>query len=671
MSITFQFVRFNLVGVISTIAHVSVALAIEALGLAPAILANLFGFFAAFLISYFGHSKFTFHARLEHKTHLPKFLTIALIGLAVSSFITLNAHYRMGYSFVLTMAIVGIVVPIFTFLSLKLWVFATDVDGMEYRSTERSAHRFGMFVQMACLLILSLAVVSNFTNLQANSFWLDELFTAYFADPTVASFSEFLGRVSEDVHPLGYYSVVWLGARTLPLDFDLMSRGVSAVAATILLPLLYVSFPVWVGRTARLLACAMAATSIAYYDFAQEARSYALLWIPITALTWVALQMSRDVVAGAPLNGHKLGVFFMLGVASCVTHYYALPINGAFILVLITLCSSWQNRIRLCLLGLAILGAVYAYTRWHLPNIVVNADNTWFETQPFFLFLHVGGGLKLLFGIGVQYWFSLTLFLLGFFALLKSFEHVSQRGTDSAYPQVALVIRVLFFSVALALLITIVYRPIFSYRFMAAVAPIFWILYGLFFEAIVRAIPARIGALIIAISIAVFAIDSARILWRDVERKEPWRQSAQFVEQFQACRGQTLAVGWLDQKHISGNPGERFYGYYLSQSDAYDWATYNWDGYNDLSSNGRVFESLQERLNDQNACPILFWTQDNDLKDGPDEIADKVAAQFGSLQDLRIVVRTFDVENVSAFAKLLGLESGQNNKMFVVLAEGD
>ncbi|MEL7257610.1 MAG: GtrA family protein [Pseudomonadota bacterium] len=119
-----QLSRFAGVGALATLLHVTVALIVaEGLGAAPQ-LANLTGFLAAVSFSYLGHGYFTFSTKLKHRIHGPRFLSVSVLGLCVSSGSTYVIADMAGLPFWMAMGVVAIAVPFSTFILCKLWVFS-------------------------------------------------------------------------------------------------------------------------------------------------------------------------------------------------------------------------------------------------------------------------------------------------------------------------------------------------------------------------------------------------------------------------------------------------------------------------------------------------------------------------------------------------------------------
>ncbi len=119
-----QLLRFAGVGGLATLTHVLVASIVHALFAAPDLWSNFGGFCASVLISYLGHSRFTFATEPNHKQHLPRFVFVSLTGLAASSFIVWLISTFTDGGFYLAMALVALIVPLATFLALRFWVFS-------------------------------------------------------------------------------------------------------------------------------------------------------------------------------------------------------------------------------------------------------------------------------------------------------------------------------------------------------------------------------------------------------------------------------------------------------------------------------------------------------------------------------------------------------------------
>ena len=133
MTLFSQFTRFAGIGVFATATHVAAALFSEAtLGFPPQI-ANLLGFLSAVSLSYLGQGRFTFDVALRHRVHGPRFLASALLGLALSSGLTLVIAVWMAAPFAIAMMVVAVAVPAATFVMCKFWVF-NDPDAPVHKA---------------------------------------------------------------------------------------------------------------------------------------------------------------------------------------------------------------------------------------------------------------------------------------------------------------------------------------------------------------------------------------------------------------------------------------------------------------------------------------------------------------------------------------------------------
>lgn len=118
-----QVCRFGLVGVAAAVIHLSVVvLLVQSTDMAP-LIANIFGFAIGFQMSYWGHRLWTFKATTSlHRVAFPKLLLIQILNFAANEtlfylFLLLNLPYAVALFIVLA------ILPLFTFVASKLWVF--------------------------------------------------------------------------------------------------------------------------------------------------------------------------------------------------------------------------------------------------------------------------------------------------------------------------------------------------------------------------------------------------------------------------------------------------------------------------------------------------------------------------------------------------------------------
>lgn len=118
-----QLSRFGTVGIIAASIHfTTVVLLVQTFFLAP-LVANVFGFLVSFQVSYWGHRLWTFQNTVAlHRDTLPKLLLVQVLNFSANEtlfyiFLSLHLPYPLALLFVLT------ILPGFTFVSSKLWVF--------------------------------------------------------------------------------------------------------------------------------------------------------------------------------------------------------------------------------------------------------------------------------------------------------------------------------------------------------------------------------------------------------------------------------------------------------------------------------------------------------------------------------------------------------------------
>lgn len=120
-----QVFRFGVVGVCATLTHVGVVLALVEGGLAEPFWANVVAFTAAVFVTYFGNHGWTFRLAGGHVRHFPRFLPVALGGLAMNQGIVYLIVRVLAWDYRIALALVVTVVPAITFVLNRQWAFRT------------------------------------------------------------------------------------------------------------------------------------------------------------------------------------------------------------------------------------------------------------------------------------------------------------------------------------------------------------------------------------------------------------------------------------------------------------------------------------------------------------------------------------------------------------------
>lgn len=130
--------------------------------------------------------------------------------------------------------------------------------------------------------ILGLGAILRFYHLGAQSLWLDEALTAFYVDRPI---SELLETTLWTANPPAFYLVEWMTVQ-LADDSELWLRFPSAVFSTASIVVAYLLATTLLGRGAALLTAFFVAISPFEINYAQEARSYALLYL-VVALSYL------------------------------------------------------------------------------------------------------------------------------------------------------------------------------------------------------------------------------------------------------------------------------------------------------------------------------------------------------------------------------------------------
>jgi len=118
----YQFIKYGVVGVISTAIHFCTASLFVLLIYESLMFSNITGFMIAFIWSYYAQSKFVFKSSLSTKKGM-KFFIVQAISLVLAVNL---ANLAETISIYLKIFIVALVLPVCAFVIHKLWTFVDD-----------------------------------------------------------------------------------------------------------------------------------------------------------------------------------------------------------------------------------------------------------------------------------------------------------------------------------------------------------------------------------------------------------------------------------------------------------------------------------------------------------------------------------------------------------------
>jgi len=158
--------------------------------------------------------------------------------------------------------------------------------------------------------IIGLAIVLRAIHMGALSLWNDELFSRYYADLFGVKYLWTTGLARESSPPLYYMAIE--GWMRLFGSSEVAMRSLSAVASVLTVPLVYAIGKELFDSKSALLAALVFALSPMQVAYAQEARTYALLSLPVCAVLWSSARFMRGDMRGRVLLAYGLGAVIAL-----------------------------------------------------------------------------------------------------------------------------------------------------------------------------------------------------------------------------------------------------------------------------------------------------------------------------------------------------------------------
>ena len=165
---------------------------------------------------------------------------------------------------------------------------------------------------LAAITLLGAAL--RFPTLGIQSYWHDEVFTAWLASKP---FREMLDGVrATESSPPGYYVVAWLWAKVFGTS-ELGLRSLSALAGTLTIPTAYATAATLVSRRVGLLTAALAGTSPILVWYSQEARTYSLMVLASAVSLFFLARALRRLTATSLIG------WTVFSIAAIAFHYFA------------------------------------------------------------------------------------------------------------------------------------------------------------------------------------------------------------------------------------------------------------------------------------------------------------------------------------------------------------
>lgn len=118
-----HFGRFSFVGATTTGLYFILTNTILFFELAQITVASNFSYIILIVVSFFGHSNFTFKIKNIEVNQLKKFIILSFAGLMISNSIIILNSQLFSFSAFIVSLLITFIIPLINFFVLKYWVF--------------------------------------------------------------------------------------------------------------------------------------------------------------------------------------------------------------------------------------------------------------------------------------------------------------------------------------------------------------------------------------------------------------------------------------------------------------------------------------------------------------------------------------------------------------------
>jgi putative flippase GtrA len=137
--------RFSLVGICATFVYILVStLANEIWRITP-VPASILAQIASFVVSYFGHSAYSFRVEADHRAFLWRFALITGLTFVLATSATWLVADVGHLSPLVAIAVVAVLIPFVSYLCNRFWVFAPGLtsSSRRFEASRRNAKPCG------------------------------------------------------------------------------------------------------------------------------------------------------------------------------------------------------------------------------------------------------------------------------------------------------------------------------------------------------------------------------------------------------------------------------------------------------------------------------------------------------------------------------------------------
>lgn len=487
---------------------------------------------------------------------------------------------------------------------------------------------FGTLLATACFgLACAIGLVGAFVGLETNSFWFDELATAWLIQPGGASGS-LIARVLTELNAPLYFVFLYLYAQVAGTS-DAALRCFSALSACAAVLIFVTATRRSFSLPARLFGGAMATGSVFWFFHSQNARHYAFCMMISAILLALCLVLLRERgQRDASVTRLLIGLVALAFVASFV-HFY-LMYECVAVLLILALFRRRERPLMIVVAGLLLL-AVALYMKFVVtPYSQITPGNYWLQSHPGWYVYMLKNSIAYAYGVPGIVAIGLCI---AAFVVRRIFPNPPGGGEGAAQaaaelpslgrfpldPVTVMLVGVPILIVMAGVASSILVAPNFSDRYFLVCAPFLWGLSARLYDAAKadapRFVELALNLLLSAVVLWMATVVVGRLLpKRDLKAwSEPFRQSADWIRALPECRNQIVPVISPDRKAWY-KPGyadrlyEGVYGRYL-----HGFAMPRLILMEDAVANNvpaDVSAELQRRV-DGTGCPILAWSAHN------------------------------------------------------------
>lgn len=204
-------------------------------------------------------------------------------------------------------------------------------------------------INIVLTIVLIIAMLLRFNELTYQSLWLDELYSASVSIPS-NSFSTMFEATVRDVHPPMYQAMLWVWYHTFGFT-EFVGRSFSAIASSLAVFAIYLLGKELFNKETGLYAAIITATNEFLIFYAQETRSYSLLFL-LSILSY--LFFIKVLTKYTKMN---FILYLLFTIALLYTHYFSFFLVATQVFVFVYFVIKEKDN-RQLLIRLAIITTI-------------------------------------------------------------------------------------------------------------------------------------------------------------------------------------------------------------------------------------------------------------------------------------------------------------------------